>query len=720
MILNTLNKKLQIIILCLMTGMLISACSSKQIEPESEADESTKPFAYESGITQQQEAELNKTEGNANQYQLIPDSVIESTAIRGDIEYLSNGKADIYNVDEFRRLLQVEERPTGIDLNFQNADIKEVISLVIGKIMRENFLIDPAVKGTVTLKTEKPLNRDTVFYMLENILDLYNARIVKRKGHYRIFPKARGGVSIIGIGDIDNRIKLGYGYRIIPLNFVSATEMVKILESVTNEDTVIRPDEKRNLVIIGGTSEDVRNMMDAISMFDVDMMKGTHVGLIRINYSDANDIISDLKKMLSVQQSEGLLTLETIERLNAILVISRQYEYLKRVRDWVRKLDTPAQGVGNKLYVYPVQYTTAKDLASTLDELFGGAKDEEETGKSGNITGPGSTPVTLTESGTKDAPPGAASKTGAIGAGTEGSSSETAIKIIAAEDTNSLLISSTPNQYARIALALKKLDVPPLQVLIEVTIMDVQLTDAFSYGMRWELLDGGDSAAIGNELSFASTFNYSAVRSSGDVRSFLRLLASDGKVDVLSSPSILVRNNNKASIRVGDQQPISTSSIGEGGVVATSVEFKDTGILLEIKPSITSSGTINVDLTQEVIDVGDIDTATGQRTFLNRNLNTSASVNNGESIILGGLIRTNTAVSQSGVPYLRDIPFLGFLFGQTVTSDVKTELMIILSPRIIRDSRENNNVMKEYKEKFEHLDFTRLGAPSRTSDITVR
>jgi general secretion pathway protein D len=412
--------------------------------------------------------------------------------------------------------------------------------------------------------------------------------------------------------------------------------------------------------------------------------------------------------MLTSNQAEfntgGILTLDSIERLNTILVITKQRRYLKRVEEWIRILDIPVQGADSRLYVYRVKNLTAKELAATLEDLFGAAADEEDI-EEDDVTGPGSIPISLSESGAEKVEHDTDS-------GQDNSAQKTSsdIKIIAAEDTNSLLISATPIQYAKIEHALSKLDTPPLQVLMEVTIMDVQLTGSFSYGMQWFLEHGdansGGSAIIGDALNFAQTFSYSSVRSGGDVRSVLGLLASDGKVDVLSSPSILVRNNRKASIRVGDQQPISTASLNENGtIIATSVEFRDTGILLEIQPSITSSGTINVDLTQEVIDVGDIDTATGQRTFLNRNLSTSVSVNNGETIILGGLIRSNSAITKSGVPGLRDLPGIGFLFGQTVTSDVRTELLIILSPRIIRNPEENNDVMKEYKAKFKHLQF---------------
>ena len=148
-----------------------------------------------------------------------------------DIEFLSNSDEKTYDARKFRQLLQAEERPDGIVLNFEGADIREVIALVIGKIMNQNYLIDPAVKGTVTLKTERPLNRNTVFYMLESVLDLYGARISRRTGHYRIFPKNSPDLSTLGFGEIDNRIKLGYGYRIIPLKFAVAEEIAKILES---------------------------------------------------------------------------------------------------------------------------------------------------------------------------------------------------------------------------------------------------------------------------------------------------------------------------------------------------------------------------------------------------------------------------------------------------------------------------------------------------------
>jgi len=696
-------------ILLLLGCLQLSSCATESVIGNPAAEE--KVHAYKMDKSQQdrnnQGLNIVAVENDSVTLQNEADA---SAAIQGDIEFLNNATGDVFDLRGFRQLLQAEERPAGIVLNFEDADIKEVVSLIIGKILKQNYLIDPAVRGQVTMKTEGPLNRNTVFYMLENILDLYGARIVKRTGHYRIFPKANSGTSMLGFGEVDDRAKLGYGYRVVSLQYVSAGEMVKILESVADKETIIRADEARNLVIIGGTSEDVRNMLNAITMFDVDWMKGTNVGLIQIKYSNANDVLEDLQKVLASNQLEtesgGIMTLNSIERLNSIMIITRQYSYLKRIEEWIRKLDVPTQGAGSQLYVYQVKNLTATELAAVLGELFGTGEEQTGTVDDEDVTGPGSMPVLLTESYTDEAVRDTVIETDDNDTSPKPASG---IQIIAAENTNALLRSATPVQYAKIELALRKLDVPPLQVLMEVTIMDVALKDEFSYGMQWfiEHGDGGDgssAAIIGDSLSFAQTFSYTAV--SGDVRAILGLLASDGRVNVLSSPSILVRNNHKASIRVGDQQPISTAVLNETGtIIASSVTYRDTGILLEIQPSITTNGTINVELSQEVIDVGDIDAATGQRTFLNRNLNTTVSVKNGETIILGGLIRSNQAVSKSGVPGLRDLPGIGFLFGKTVTADSRTELLMIMSPRIIRNPEENNEVLKEYKSKFSNLEF---------------
>ena len=710
------KRKFGLVALLLCLAMLAASCATT---PGSDDADSATPS--ETLVSRAADDRGSPSAALADPYEILPEIETGNGAIQGDLEFLNSAEGDdLFDVEAFRRQIEAEERPSGIVFNFEDADIKRVVALVIGRILNENYLIDPNVKGTVTLKTERPLNRDTVFYMLESVLDLYGAKISRRKGHYRIYPKdAPGGASVLGLGEIDARIKLGFGYRIVPLEYVSASEMVKILETVTGEDREIRADDTRNLLILGGTSENISNMMNAIELFDVDWMKNTNVALIRIIHTNVDDILEDLRIMLAVNQGEveagGVLRLETIERLNSILVITRQFSYLQRVRDFVRKLDVPAQGAGSRLFVYQVKHSTADDLAGLLNSLYD-TESEDELGIAGDedLTGPGSIPQTLSPANLEEqAEPVVTTKTLIIDSDVGSEAPPPAqIKIVPVPDSNSLLIFATPSQYASIEFALEKLDTPPLQVLMEVSIMDVQLSGDLAYGIQWFLEHGdadggsGGAAIIGDALTFGQTFSYAGVRSSGDVRVILGALAADGKLEVLSSPSVLVRNNNRASIRVGDQQPISTSSLNpDGTIIASSVTYRDTGVLLEIEPSITSSGTVNVELTQDVIDVGEIDDATGQRTFLTRNLNTTVSVGNGETIILGGLIRTNKATTKSGVPGLRDIPGIGFLFGKTINSDVRIELVMTLTPRIIRNSSENNDVIREYKAKFQNIEF---------------
>lgn len=635
----------------------------------------------------------------------------EKPRVSGNFKMLNAGDDAYFNLENFRTIAEAEKTSGGITLNFENAEIKEVVSMIIGKILNENYLIDPAVKGTVNLSTVRDLDENGAFYVLENILDIHSARIVRHKNHYRILPKNKSHMGMVGFAEDDPKTPLGFGYRVIPLEYITVSEMVIILESVTNKNAIIRSDDKRNLLILGGTSSEVNNMLNTVKLFDVDWMLGTSVALIKVRHSNVNDIINDLNTMLKIEktaeQSHGFVTLEAIERLNSIMVIAKRRKHINRIREWVGKLDIPDMVEETKLFVYHVKNTNANELANTLMELFtGDSKIESDTEL--EALPPASKPFRLFTDAQAQEREIAEKQIKATEANEEGSSMPSRdIKVTPATDSNSLLIMATPKQYIKIEEALDLLDIPPLQVLIEVTIMDVILTEDLAYGMQWFFKNDGSytqELTLGDALNFPTTLSYSAVKATGDVIVLLNMLAEDGKVDVLSSPSVLVRNNEKASIKVGDQQPISTALVGPDGViVASSVEYKDTGVLLEIKPTVNTSGTVNVNIVQEVTDTGEIDVATGQRAFLRRSIKSTVSVVDGETIVLGGLIRTNNAETDSGVPGLRDIPILGFFFSKTLISQTRSELIVMLTPKVIRNTNEKTRVVNEYKSKFKNL-----------------
>ncbi len=624
-----------------------------------------------------------------------------------------------------------------VTLNFENADIAQVARVVFGKVLKENYVIDPGVKGQVTIQTAKPMSRESVLTALQNILKIHGAKLLYNKGIYEIVPEAKLMVGNIGVGRFS--AARGFSYQIVPLEFIAAKEMSKILEPVSKKEGLVRVDEQRNLLILAGNTPELITMIELINIFDVDWLSGKSVGIVDVQYTDAETLSVELERILGINKDgplSGMLQIMSIDRVNSILIVSTQPAYLSRVEDWVKRLDRPSGGDGKKFYVYQVKNGNAEELAATLNELFNMAdKGKSVVPRKEATVAPDLAPMTAV---TLPLNKNVSQKTGKepgklkqkdrsvmTNKEDEGELSGINTRILAAHDTNSLLIFSSPSDYHKIEAAIAKLDVTPLQVLVEASIIDLRLAGEFSYGVQWFFKNnnvGGKYKGlgqVGEDLAFSSTFSYTVTDTAGMLRGMLRMLASDGKVNVLSSPSLMVRNNQTATIRVGDQQPVSTALVSQqGNVVASSVQFKDTGVMLEVTPRINADGMISLTVNQEVTDVGEIDDATGQRSFLQRSINSSVAVNSGETLVLGGLIRENKAYTKSGVPFLKDIPLLGALFGQTVTSTTRTELIVMLTPKIVRNASEAKKVTDEYRRKLENLESsfpTKTGTKSGTT-----
>ena len=290
------------------------------------------------------------------------------------------------------------------------------------------------------------------------------------------------------------------------------------------------------------------------------------------------------------------------------------------------------------------------------------------------------------------------------------------LKIVADETNNAIVILANESEFRSIKSVIEELDVLPLQVLIEVSIVEVTLTDELSYGLEWFLqhngiqdkfdasttLDLNAGAGIG---AIAPGFSLLLNGSGSLVQAVFNTLASESKLNVVSSPSLMALDNHTATIRVGDQQPVQVSSAKStnNDVLTQSIEYKSTGVLLSVTPRVNAGGLVTMELSQEVTDVGSIDDATGQRSFLQRNINSTVAVQDGSTIILGGLITENEVNVDSGVPGLRSIPLLGWLFSKTSTSKIKRELIVLITPRVIYDHKNASKITQEYAEKMQLL-----------------
>ena len=290
---------------------------------------------------------------------------------------------------------------------------------------------------------------------------------------------------------------------------------------------------------------------------------------------------------------------------------------------------------------------------------------------------------------------------------------ENGVRVVADEQNNALLIYAPAREYAKIESALRRLDVAPSQVLIEASIMEVTLTDDLRYGLQWYFngqlngrgwqglgqLTGGSSDLIGTSNP---GFSYSFINPLGDVRAVLSALAEKSLLKVISSPSVLVQDNYTASIQVGDQQPVrSSTTVTDGGLTTNSIQFKDTGVSLSVTPSVNAGGLVAMDVDQSVTDVGSVDVATGQRSFLRREIKSRVAVRSGETVVLGGLIRDNGQRGRQGVPLLQDIPLVGGLFSQSTDASTRTELVVMITPRVVTDDAALGEISAAIRRRLE-------------------
>ena len=616
----------------------------------------------------------------------------------------------------------------GISLSFERASIREVVKVVLGDILKVNYTVEPGVDGEVTINTSRPIPKDSLIATLESLLQVHGAVLYKDpQGTYRVAPrsamKGRGFVPETG-----KTLPAGYGIKIVPLRFIPAAEMQKILEPLANPDAFVRVDTNRNLLVLAGTSAELHNLLQTIHTFDVDVLQGMSVGLFKIHNVEAEVVAKNLDALFGESGNSpmaGMIKIMPIEHLNSLMIISPSPEYLKSMKDWVDRFDKVKATEGQQLYVYHVQNGDAKHLAEILSQIFMGKSSHKGKSKKTSSLAPGLKAATVGKNLPNGVNPATIKKAKTMLGSSDGMSitQNEDTRIVADEANNSLMIMATQAVYKQILQSLKKIDIPPMQVLVEASIMEVRLTKNMQYGLQWYFKNGikngkllGDSGPFvgGGGLDADSTpgltpsvagFSYTIANATQQVLSTLNLLAKNSQLKVLSSPSILVLDNQSAEIRVGDQQPIFTGKSTTNGTTSTiqTIQYKDTGVSLKVTPRINSNGMITLDLNQEVTDVGEIDAATGQRSFLQRNIKSNIAVKSGETVVLGGLIRDNSTKSKQGVPGLYKLPVIGQLFGGTKKQGTRTELLVLITPRAIKNPKDLYKTGEELRNKMKRL-----------------
>jgi len=635
----------------------------------------------------------------------------------------------------------VDTTPGDVTLNFDGTDIREVVKVILGDLLKVNYVLHPSVQGVTSLQTGRPLRRDDLIPTLETLLRMNNAAIVYRDGTYEVVPltNAVQGKVVPQLGESTRALPAGYSVQVVPLRYIGAEEMSSILQPLAPEGSVIRVDNLRNLLVIAGTSSEMGNLLDTIRVFDVDWMSGLSVGFFVLEFAKANEVQTQLQSLLADEGGnplKGLFRFVPIESANALLVVSPQERYIQQARNWIERLDmAEASGdAAERLFVYRVKHSDAENMAEILSQLFGGKSSGSNRSVGSVAPGLGQSSIGSRANAVMASDSGIGSGTSSSGFSnstgrTQPSSSShelqmsSAVSIVADGVNNSLLIRGTARDYKKILDALKQLDIVPLQVLVEATIVEITLTGNLQYGVQWELFgpgsEGKSYATLDGTLDSANTsgigtsfpgFNWALISNPNTIKATLSALASESLVNVLSSPSVMVMDNQTAKIQVGEQVPIATSeqqsTSSNNDRVINTIEYKDTGVMLSVKPRVTPGGLVQMDIEQEVSTVAETtSSALDSPTFKTRSINSSVAVRSNQAVVLGGLIQDQREQGKSGIPGLYKMPFAGILFGERTKSAGRTELIVVLTPKVISSDQDVEAVTEDFRKKVKGLNF---------------
>ncbi|HXP31512.1 MAG TPA: type II secretion system secretin GspD [Stellaceae bacterium] len=660
-----------------------------------------------------------------------------------------------------------------VTFNFINADVRDVLREILGDQLHVSYTIDSRIQGTITAQTGGPLPRAAVLPALESILQANGLGLVETNGVYRVLPIADAAKGGLGAA---TQLKAGYGIRILPLSYVSAGEIKGIIDPFLPPGSAVQVDAARNLLIVSGPMADLNGVSSLVDQFDVDWLRGVSFGLYPLQVGTAKDVAGDLNQIFGSQASgplAGVVRIVPLERLNAILVVSPQRGYLGQAKAWIDRFDFGADEMTPRIFEYHVQNSRAADLAAVLTKLLssgqvstvqpttapgsrvaallqppgaGGAQGP------GGTTTPGSSAIGAPTAGTPStgigtigaggaAPAGQGAAAQPAQAGQGGQTAQEAlapsgigggtgagnlelppVRIVADEKNNALVVYARPRDYRMIFDVIKRLDVVPLQVMIEATVAEVTLNDNLSYGLQFFLQHGannfslntaatppaptGGIGAVGDIAAVYPGFNY--VLSTAGARAILSALSSVTHVNVVSSPQLLVLDHQTAALQVGDQVPIltqqATSTVTATPEIVNSVSYMNTGVLLQVTPRVNESGLIALEIDQEVSNVTAATTSTTSETssptISQRQIVTSVVVQDGQTVALGGLIQDSLTKGRTGIPLLSDIPVVGMLFGGNSNAAVRTELLILLAPKIIRNSADARAITDELRDRM--------------------
>jgi general secretion pathway protein D len=637
-----------------------------------------------------------------------------------------------------------------VTLNFVDAEIAQVVQAVLGDLLGTDYTLDPRVAGTVTLQTQRPVPQAAALSLLESALGASGVALIQAPsgGGWRVVPLDQalqsgppGALRAAGA-------QPGPGFAVValPLQHARAADVQRVLQPLAPRGGAVLADETRNILLLAGTGPQLSTLVEAAEGFDVDWLRGQSVALLPLDAAPAPLVAQEITTLFGNEAGarRDALRIVPVARMNAVLVVTSQPALLDRVRRWVTQLDAGGLGATPQLFVHGVQYVRATDLANTLRQLLqgsgrgygagallapgqagvmavAGAATPLPTGGNGGGIAPEGAPGNgagmapgAVPGAVPGGPPGAAPPPGMPfpepnGSGVADGLPAAPVRIVADDSQNALIVYASQPDWRLVERAILLLDRPPSQVAIDATIAEVTLNDGLEYGLSWFFRSGNfefrqaqtDTGVVGPSFP-----GFNAIYNGGlGAGAVLHALADMTDVRVISSPQVVVQSNQTARLRVGDSVPVVTqqaigTSVTDARIV-NSISFRDTGVSLDVTPRVNASGRVLLEVDQDVSDA--IRTTTSgidSPTIQQRRLRSVVSIGSGETVALGGLIRESDNNTRTGLPFLLDVPVVRELFGVTTRDRRRTELLVLITPRVVQSTEELRRVTEELRQRM--------------------
>jgi general secretion pathway protein D len=644
----------------------------------------------------------------------------------------------------------------GVEMNFEGADVQTVAKTLLGDILQLNFVVDPRVQGNVTLASSGPISRKDVLPAFESVLRMQNAAIVRSGDLVKIVPITEAGASgaiSVGAGEP------GFGVSLVPLRYTSASTVAKTAESFLSRPGAIRVVQSRNLLLIQGTTAERQAALDVVATFDVEWLQNQSVGVYPLKSTSPETMIGELERVFETSEGglgQGVIRFQPISRMNAVMVVTKNPKLLAQTTQWVRRLDR-SDTTGTTLRTFKLKNGKATEVAKILNDIFGqksgsgdsatkqlapgveGAQARMDALDRPPSSGSGANGSAVTNAGSSSDNRGAGTIAAAfesfVGrkngeADASGSSSGSIprgafqnLRISADAGNNSIVVYSNKEDYRVVESALRDIDRPLMQVAIDATVAEVTLTDDLQFGVQAFLTS--KDAGLGKSKGSVSLLSASQdvaqaallqrvapglnllLGSESQPRLILNALSNITDVKVLSSPSIVALDNQPALLQVGDEVPITTSSAAVLTNAATpivnTITMRNTGVILKVLPHVHANGSVQLEVDQEISNIVNSDKETLTPTIAQRRVHSTVSVTSGQTVLLAGLISERSQQTRSGIPGLREIKYLGDVFGNTSSTKTRSEIIIFIKTQLIRDSVDASAVTEEFRDRLQTM-----------------